>query len=390
MEENLKGFIIFLTIVISIYLLTNLYIFFKGSNLLELRGWGFAAYILIFTLIALAFPSSFFLRHTQYCDLCSFITWAGSMWLGAMLYFFLLGVIFDIATFANFIFHFVPDAVRENRVFIGRVVFSASALFVALVVLFGYFHSKNVKIKNLELGFPNLAEVSNPTSVVFVSDLHLGLLVGEERLTGMVDEINAQNPDIILIGGDLLDESADNLAHTIEILSGLRARYGKYAVLGNHEFYVGVNESVSFMEKANISVLRDDLATIPGVANIIGLDDPTGKRRYRGIKEKPLQEIFKGRDKDLPTIVMIHTPVRIAEISGLGADLMLSGHTHNGQFFPVSFITDAIYHVGYGYEKVGNMHVYVSSGAATWGPPMRVLTDSEILKITLVRDGKNK
>jgi hypothetical protein len=123
--------------------------------------------------------------------------------------------------------------------------------------------------------------------------------------------------------------------------------------------------------------------TLPGLVNLIGLDDPADIRFGKKV-EASVPALMKQGDPNLPTILMFHPPIRMKEYSGYGVDLMLSGHSHHGQMFPLNLITGMVYLVDYGYRRVGTMQVYVSSGLGTWGPPVRVFTHPEIVKITLV------
>jgi predicted MPP superfamily phosphohydrolase len=143
------------------------------------------------------------------------------------------------------------------------------------------------------------------------------------------------------------------------------------------------------MRSAGITVLRDDLVTIPGVVNIVGLDYHRTIGNT-GAKAAPLSEILKRRDPRLPTILLYHAPVNLEEYAALPIDLMLSGHSHHGQFFPLTLVTDLVYEVSYGYGKIGSMNLYVTSGLGTWGPPVRILTHPEIVRITLVNGGSKK
>ncbi|MBN1571951.1 MAG: metallophosphoesterase [Deltaproteobacteria bacterium] len=386
--NDLKSFIIFLTIFLGVYFSMNSYVLLKGNLALQLKGVPFWVYIALFVTVSLAFPVSFFIRRLVENDISPLLTWIGSLWLGAIIYFFLIGLAVDFIRFFNYIFSYIPEVFYRNQLVIGRTLFVIVVLAVSALILAGYLHSKDVKVRRLDLAVDTLPVDSNPLKVVFVSDIHLGRMIGKDRLKGIVELVNGEGPDIILIGGDLFDEEADGLYHVREILSSFKAKYGAFAVLGNHEFYHGPDESTHFMESANIRVLRDKAVTVPGIVNIVGLDDYSDGWGRRARDEETLKEIIDSCDENLPTILMTHTPVYLDRFAALGVDLALFGHTHNGQFFPFNLVTDSIFKLSYGYGRVGDMHAYVSSGAGTWGPPIRVLTDVEIVKINLVT-GKN-
>ncbi|HEX3009815.1 MAG TPA: metallophosphoesterase, partial [Bacteroidales bacterium] len=194
-----------------------------------------------------------------------------------------------------------------------------------------------------------------------------------------VSLINQYNPDVILIAGDLFDRNL----HTIERqgmeseLRKLKARYGVYAVLGNHEYFGNVNKAGEIIARSGITLLKDSVVIIDNKFVLIGRDDYTNRRR------KPLQQLIANVDKNLPKILLDHQPVHLNEAQENNIDLQISGHTHNGQIFPINRIVSKIYELGYGYKQKGNTHFYVSSGLGLWGAPLRLGTQSEIVKVQL-------
>jgi len=380
--HDIKAFVVFLIIVLTIYILTNLYIYSRGYLALSPAGWVFWAYTAIFILLGCLFPLGFLLRNTPYCTVCEVVTWAGSFWLGAMLYFFLFAIAFDLLFLANNYLHFVAFDIREQAVNFGKIVFLSAVALVSIVMVFGYCNSRNIKPKEVEMFLPRLPAEHDALSIALVSDIHLGIIIHEERLEEVVDGVNTLEPDIILIGGDVFDESERIVDNMVGTLSRLRSRYGVFAVLGNHDFYAGHKALVGIMERANITVLRNRLVTVPGVINIVGLDDPEGAR-FGEPWGGSIEDLVSEKDDALPTLLVYHPPIRMDEFAAAGIDVMVSGHSHNGQIFPFCYITNLVYAIGYGYGRVGSMQVYVSSGVGTWGPPMRVGTHSEIVKITL-------
>jgi uncharacterized protein len=380
--QNTKAFVIFIAVAITVYTLINTYIYFRGFGALSWEGRWVISLKVLFTALVLAFPISVFFRHTEYCRVCNALTIVGSVWMGAMLYFFLLAFLADIVRLVEHFVPLIPARLTADRVLWGRAVFFGSIGLVAVILVLGWVNTLIIRVRPLEVTLPALDKAHNPTTIVYVSDVHLGLIIHEKRLSAFVEKINAQKPDMILIGGDLLDESVEGLDHMPEILAGLKAPRGVYAVLGNHEFYAGHEKAEAFMKSAGIRVLRDEAVTLPGLVNLIGLDDPADPRF--GKKKKPsVPALMKQGDPSLPTILMFHPPIRMKEYSGYGVDLMLSGHSHHGQMFPLNLITGMVYLVDYGYKRVGPMQVYVSSGLGTWGPPARVFTHPEIVRITL-------
>jgi len=159
---------------------------------------------------------------------------------------------------------------------------------------------------------------------------------------------------------------------------------GVYAVTGNHEFYAGVEQSSAFMESAGIQVLRNRIVTVADSLQIIGIDDPSGFRQM-GEEEPDIERVFMNYHENLPSILLIHQPVGFEQFAGKGIDLVLSGHTHGGQLWPINYIIKLFYSHPTGLFHIGESTLYVSRGAGTWGPPMRFKAPAEIVLVRLVR-----
>lgn len=191
--------------------------------------------------------------------------------------------------------------------------------------------------------------------------------------------INAARPDVVLIAGDLIDMSVTPLwqERMQEVLQRLEAPLGIYLVPGNHEFISGIRESEAFIGKTPIVLLRDSVVCLPNGVQIVGRDDRTNRRRL------PASELLAKADAARPILVLDHQPYddQLEQIAAAGADFALCGHTHDGQVWPMNFVTDALYRQPHGYGRWGKMQVYVSSGLGLWGPPFRIGTDSELVII---------
>ena len=216
-------------------------------------------------------------------------------------------------------------------------------------------------------------------TIVAASDIHLGYIIGKERLAGWVEMINNQNPDIILLTGDIFDKDFNfkESQNIDEELMKLHARYGVYAVLGNHEYFRDIEKAIENLQCSGIKLLRDQAITIDNKFVIIGRDDLTN------INRKPIESLLSGLNPNLPVILMDHQPSNLQESVKNDIDLQISGHTHNGQIFPYSLIKSKFWELSYGYRKIGNTNFYVSSGLGLSYVPMRFGTQSEIVRIQL-------
>jgi predicted MPP superfamily phosphohydrolase len=166
-----------------------------------------------------------------------------------------------------------------------------------------------------------------------------------------------------------------------EELKQIKSKLGVYAIIGGHEYYGGyINEIIKTLEDSNINVLIDEQVKIDNGFYVIGRDD-NNSSRFKVRSRRSIQELISGLDKSMPLILLNHEPNFLDEAEQSGIDLQLSGHSHNGQMFPINYITNAIFKKGYGYYRQGNLQEIVTSGLSTWGPPIRIGTKSEIVNI---------
>lgn len=232
-----------------------------------------------------------------------------------------------------------------------------------------------------EVRLAGLPKVRDGFTLVAVSDLHLGSMIGEAWMRRLIARLNALKPDAVVIVGDLVDSEVGSLGPLLPVLQTLRAPWGVWAVTGNHEYYAGLDRSVALLEAAGYTVLRDRAAAIaPGLV-IAGVDD-LGARKQFGLNDRVLGQALANR---LPGAVVLlsHSPVQADKAAALGVGLMLSGHTHNGQIWPFNYLVRLSNPLVGGRYEVGGMTVIVGRGTGTWGPRMRLWQPGEILLITL-------
>ena len=208
-----------------------------------------------------------------------------------------------------------------------------------------------------------------------VSDLHIGYHNTRKELARWVDMINAEQPDFILVAGDIIDGSMRPLLEENMVEEFHRLKAPLYACLGNHEYYAGEPKAQQFIKDAGIHLLIDEATVIDSSIVIIGRDDRTNMRR------KPVKELVT--DKSKYTIVLDHQPYNLDRSEAAGVDFQLSGHTHRGQVWPISWITDAIYECSWGSYQRGKTQFYVSSGMGIWGGKFRIGTQSEYIVATI-------
>ena len=309
------------------------------------------------------------------------VAWIGYTWMGFVFLFFwialgldLLGWVVDAAS------GILPTAVAAQAETLR--MFPTALVATLVVVAYGLFDARRVRVERVQLASPKVAGRDRPFRVALVSDVHLGVLVGPRRLRRMVERLRALDADIVLSAGDLVDGQADRVSLLVPLLDALRPRYGKFAVTGNHDYYVGIEHALDFHARAGFQVLSGTAADVDKDIRIAGVDDPTSKRMgmWSNVDERvPLN----GSSNDRFTILLKHQPIVDPRAAGM-FDLQLSGHVHRGQIFPFNWLVRLVYPVRTGLSRLaGGGWLYVSRGTGTWGPPMRVGASPEITLIEI-------
>lgn len=273
-------------------------------------------------------------------------------------------------------------------------------LLIIGVSLYGIFNQWNIKTKTYDVKIDKQVKGMDSLKIVLLADIHFGYSIGEKHAGLLVKKINAEDPDLICIAGDIFDneyEGIKNPKKTAAILRSLKSRYGVYACWGNHDLSEPILAGFTFrnakkdyddprmrnfLESANIRLLDDETVLIDKRFYLTGRKDPSRCRKMSDTRKDP-DQLTACLDKTLPIIFMDHQPGQLDEVAAAGADLDLCGHTHDGQLFPLNIITGLVWENSCGYLKKGTMHNIVTSGAGIWGPNMRTATNSEICSITV-------
>ncbi|WP_042202149.1 metallophosphoesterase [Paenibacillus camerounensis] len=273
-----------------------------------------------------------------------------------------------------------------------RSLFTAEAgatllLLLAVFLIWGSRNAWSTIVRSHPIRLDKSTGTSSPLTVAVASDLHLGNIVGNRHLRKMVAEINRMNPDIVLLAGDVLDDSIEPFIRNrmSEQLKQLKARHGVYAVLGNHEYYGGsIAQYTRVMADIGIKVLQDEVVETGGVY-IVGRKDKTAESMEGG--RKSVAALLEGLDHSRPILMMDHQPTGFDIAAKAGVDVLLSGHTHRGQIAPNHWITRRLFELDWGYLLKEKLHVIVSSGYGTWGPPIRLASRSELIKLEVLPEG---
>ncbi len=373
-------FIIFFTVYTSL----NYYIFIRGWNVIGNYPFVRIIYLLLFVLIAYGYVFAKIFYKVLPPLIYDIWLGAGAIWFAFFVYLILSLLLIDIFRFFDYKFEFLPKVFRNGDDSIKRFTALIVIALVSLIVFLGNLNKRNIEIKTLELTLPKGISKLSKLNVVMASDIHLSPIDGERLLTKIVDMMNSLNPDIVLLAGDIVDDKAEILeARAIgKSFHKLKSKYGVYAINGNHEFINGVEASVLYAEHLGIKTIRDNYILVDSSFYVIGREDKA-MFQFTGQHRKTLEEIIANINYNYPKILLDHTPIGLDEAERNNIDLQLSGHTHHGQIWPANIITNIIYEVSWGYKRKSNTHYYVSSGAGTWGPPVRTGSRSEIVNLKI-------
>ncbi|MCZ7458451.1 metallophosphoesterase [Streptomyces sp. WMMC940] len=273
-----------------------------------------------------------------------------------------------------------PAAGVSRRLFVARIVGGAAVAAAAATVGHGtYGVLRGPSVKRVTVPLAKLARGTHGYRIAVVSDIHLGPVLGRAHTLRIVDAINATQPDLVAVVGDLVDGSVADLGNAAEPLAGLRARDGSFFVTGNHEYFSGADAWVDHVRELGLTPLRNDRVEIAGF-DLAGVDDVAGEREGQG---PDFARALGDRDRSRAAVLLAHQPVVIHEAVRHGVDLQLSGHTHGGQLWPANYIADLANPTLAGLERYGDTQLYVSRGAGAWGPPVRVGAPSDITVVEL-------
>jgi len=376
--------LIFLLVFLSIYSALNYYVFIRGWQFLSAYPFLKPYYLILFIAIAYSYIIAKVLYNYLHPVIHDAFIWIGSFWFAYLVYFILFLFAVDIVKFVGFKFNLFQTSFTENYELVKQITAAVIVFAVTLIILIGYLNTRNINIKTLNIEIPKSTSKLNELNIVMAGDIHLSPINDEKFLSNIVEKINSLNPDIVLLPGDIVDDRAEVLRRLNigRSFKKIKSKYGVFASNGNHEFINGVEDADRFMRENGIEVLRDTIVIIDDAFIISGREDRT-INNFTNKTRKSLDSILNGVDKSYPIILLDHTPVNLDHARKNEIDLQLSGHTHHGQMWPGNIITNLIYEISWGYKRMENTHYYVTSGAGTWGPPVRNGSRSEIVNIKI-------
>lgn len=373
--------IVFLAVVLTIYSLTNIYIYSRGYGSIHSFQINKVWYLITFILLASAFIFGKILEARHSSVVSDILNIIGGFWMAFMLYGFLLLFISDIIGVALRI----AGVINNSNIMVFRKWSYVITLIISFVLIAGGFINAiipNVKSYNITIG--KSAGDLKDFRIAAVSDIHLGSIIRKRSIKKLSEILFELKPDLVLLLGDIVDGEIGPVLRgdLLQYFNCPKCKDGLYAITGNHEFIGGAKRTIPYIESKGIRILKDEVVTIEGGIQLIGRLDRDSKRYY-GKERKSLAELIDAVDPSRPVILLDHQPVELVEAENNGVDLQLSGHTHNGQMWPLNHLTAKIYELSYGYKKRGNTQYIVSSGFGLWGPRVRSGSRSEVLFINI-------
>jgi len=373
--------LIFFIIVFAIYFLTNFYIFLKGYRAITDSDNFRLIYTIIYIVLASTFIAGKIFERNHSSVLTDILNIIGGFWMAFMLYGFLSlllsDIVFPIVRVTGLLsVHGIP--LYRKWSFLMTLALSAG------LIVYGFINAIMPVVKKYDIVINKPAGEIKSFRIAAVSDIHLGSIIRKRsmiKLSGMLKQIN---PDVVLLLGDIVDGEIGPVLRD-DLLSYFtcpKCRDGLYAITGNHEYIGGAATTIPYIEKHGIRILKDEVVTLEGGIQLIGRIDRDGAR-FNKKERLPLSELMKQVDLTKPVILLDHQPLRLSETVKAGVDLQLSGHTHNGQLWPINYITRMIYEISYGYKRIGNTQFIVSSGFGLWGPRVRSGSRAEVLEINI-------
>ncbi len=275
----------------------------------------------------------------------------------------------------------------ERRLFLSRAVAGGALVTSGALTSYGFWRAfEPAEVTQLPIRLPNLPKALDGLSIVQLTDLHISSVIRRQFIEEMVGSTNALKPDLVAITGDLVDGDVDQLADAVAPLRNLKSRYGTFFVTGNHDYYSGDIQWSAALSRMGIQVLRNRIVPIGDSAasfDLVGVDD-WGARNLKPRGGYNLERAIAGRDPDRASVLLAHEPANFETAVERGMGLQLSGHTHGGQLFPVTALVSLRWMRYRGLYSYRAGQLYVSRGVGFWGPPLRVGSPPEIVKVTLV------
>jgi predicted MPP superfamily phosphohydrolase len=375
---------LFLLSFFLIYGSLHAYALLKARSALALGpGTTVALLLLLAVLLCAPIVTRQLSRH-GYEDAARIVAHAGYLWMGFLFFLTCLNLSVDLLRLPLRAMGPGGIAANASAAMAGRSAFLCIAGLAVALSAYAIVEASRIEVVRVRVATDRLPASVPSLRIAQITDLHLGLIHRNGKAREVAAIVARERPDLFVSTGDLVDGQLDGVGELAEILREIPAARGKFAVLGNHEYYAGIDRAIAFTRKCGFTLLRDESVTIEDAVRIAGVDDPAGERfgRTGGPSEAAL---LGNRPDGRFTVLLKHRP-QLDPATGGKFDLQLSGHTHHGQIFPFRLLTRLVFPLLAGNHPVpGGGILHVSRGTGTWGPPMRFLAPPEITVVDIVR-----
>ena len=413
------------------YILPNIYVFFRIMSLFIGKGYRLL-YTVIYLLLAALYPATRYLDHLLPDPLTEALSVVANYLLPFYLYVFLFLLLYELFLLLNAFLRLVSKEKRRSIRF--RITALASIILLSVAVVTGGIINMNtIRASHYNIVIPKKDSPLSQLRIAFVADFHIMENTSLKFVEQFVRKVNALEPDMVLFGGDIVEGRDENRIPD-DILAALRSvhsRYGSFGVAGNHEYY-GSQGNGTFYERAGITLLLDTLVSIDGSFYLAGrLDERSRNRKtaaemLQDLPSTPRSPLTSGLSEpaglmgfagstgpsgpsgpsgqsghagpagqsgpsgqsrqarlSLPVIMLDHRPTQLQEVSQTPVDVQFSGHTHNGQLFPINLYMRSLYELSWGHKQIRDTHFFVTSGLRLWGPPVKTAGKSEIMVVDI-------
>ncbi len=373
----------FILTIVAIYGGVHVYAFLKARSAFAF-GPGVGAALASFMLLMVF--GIFLVRMLESRDFdlpARVLSYVAYFWMAVLFLFFCGSLLFDGVTFATRVAGWITRSDISSWVIPDKTAFFICLSLATALCVYGYFEARDIRIERVVVETAKLPAGIDRLMIAQISDVHLGLINRSKRFSPMIKAVRDADPDLFVVTGDLVDAQINNLPGLAEMLREVTAKYGKFAIMGNHEYYAGPEKSRAFIQEAGLMLLRDEVVTA-GPITIVGVDDRTAVQLHLR-RPSPEKKLLSGLSRDKFILFLKHQPRIDPNTIGL-FDLQLSGHTHKGQIFPFTLLTRLSFPLNAGTYDLGKGSLlHVSRGTGTWGPPVRFLAPPEVTIIQLVR-----
>ncbi|NPV89152.1 MAG: metallophosphoesterase [Firmicutes bacterium] len=342
------------------------------------RRWGTAVYWVVYLLIATSYIVVDRMNLPVGSAVKSAAVWVGPYTIAFMFYAFWVLLLIDILRLLDWKLKFIPSVLKQNRAWVG----AAAILLILGILGYGTWNARNPVVTSYQLQIPKTVSGDKQLHAVVLSDLHLGRIIDRERLEHIIAQVNKLNPDIVLLAGDVIDGDARPYIEQDmgSVFRQLQPRLGTYMVLGNHD-NMRNDDTIKVIQDSGIILLRDQYRLIDNRFYLVGRNYPS--RGFVPGPQPKLASVMAGIDRQLPIIMLKHNPQDLEEARTNQVDLQISGHTHQGQLYPLHLITERMYEIDWGHLQKDGFQLIVSTGVGTWGPPIRVGNTPEIVDLRI-------